>query len=107
MAFVSMPARSDIPCYDYEIQLEQVIYNIVICFNERTGFWYMDIADQNNVALLSGIKLVTGELLINQYADSSLPPGQFFIFDTSNTNSDPGRETLGTIHRLLYRESTT
>lgn len=107
MAIVGIPVRSDIPCYDYEIQLEQVIYTLSICYNDRTGFWYMDIADQNGLNLLTGIKLVHGILLTNQYPSTSLPPGQFFIFDTTDQNSDPGRDTLGKIHKLFYRESTT
>lgn len=107
MSIVGIPVRSDIPCYDYQINLEGSVYTLSFCYNDRNGFWYMDIADQNGTLILSGIKLVGGVLLNSQYPNISLPPGDFFIYDSTSKNTDPSKYTLGKVHKLFYRESTT
>lgn len=107
MAYLEMPIRSDIPAYFFQIALEKVFYNFDFNWNDRGQYWVMSISDQQEVAIISGIKLVTGIDILEKYKKVGMPLGSFFILDTTGKNTDPNKDNFGVTHFLIYRESTT
>lgn len=107
MGYVSIPVRSDLPSYKFQIELERVIYGLSFSYNSRESRWFMDILDSMGNPLVTGIKLLTAWAIASRFQSSELPPGEFFLLDTAGENKDPTRDDLGSRILMIYRESTT
>lgn len=92
---IIIPTETDSPSYTQVITIGDAAYNVGFNWNEREGFWYMDIADANNAPIVVGIKLVANWNLTQQYKDSRLPDGFILCVDQSGSGRDPGRNDLG------------
>ena len=107
MAYVKLPVRADLPAYEFELELEGRVFFFSFNWNARVGRWFMTIKDQAQVAIVSGVKLLTGWPLLERFQDVRLPLGTLFVIDSANEGQDPQIDTLGGRHILMYRESTT
>lgn len=105
MAVLLMPIRSDLPSYEFQIDLEGSLYTFRFKFNRRMERWSMDIADENGVALLVGIPLHIDLDLIRRFKNTGLPPGNFYLVDESGEGKPATRETMGGDHKLFYIEA--
>lgn len=105
MATLVMPVVADTPAYDFDLELEQVLYKFSFRYNERMDRWLMDIRDQNDVPILLGTVLITNYSLIERFKSASLPPGEFFVLDEAGNKLDAIREALGNDNKLFYVES--
>jgi len=100
-----IPVRADLPAYTFQIDLEGKLYTFTFRYNERMDRWLMDIADENENPLLSGIVILTDYNLIERFKDDALPPGEFFALDESGEQKYAGREDLGNDIKLFYVEA--
>ena len=107
MAYLKIPVRSDLPAYEFQIELEKKIYFLSFNWNSRIGKWFMDIKDADQLDIIRGVKLLTSWPILYRFKDIRLPLGTFMVVDTANKNADPGVADLGNRHILMYRESTT
>ena len=107
MSYLQIPVRSDIPAYEFQIELEQQLYFLLFSYNDREGRWFLDILDSLQSPIVRGIKLLTGWPVVSRFQDTRLPPGEFFMLDTAGQNKDAGRDDLGTRVLMIYRESGT
>lgn len=89
-----------IPFTDAPLQSETILgFDLRFYWNVRDNSWRMDII-QNDAALIRGVKLVVGVLLIRPYA---LEIGAFFVFQNSFNLSDPTRDGFSTNQfQLIY-----
>lgn len=101
MALV-MPTRTDLPHYDFTIDLDGVTFGFEFRWNDRDGAWYFSIADVNGSPLLSGRRVVLGIPLLSRFRDPRLPAGELTAIDTLGTDAPPGITELGARVRLLY-----
>lgn len=106
MAFLQLPVRSDVPAYDFQTELDGVLYTLGFTYNARAGYWVMDIYDSNDIAVVVGIRVITGWLLSNRFVMPGLPPGDFFVYDTSGKNEDPLQNDFGTTKLLMYADES-
>ena len=106
MAFLQLPIRSDIPAYDFQAELDGVLYTLGFSYNTRAGYWTMDIFDSNETPILVGIRVISGWLLTNRFVMAGLPPGDFLVYDTSGKNEDPLQADFGTTKILLYADAS-
>lgn len=104
---LEIPVRSDIPSYEFKTDLENVLYNFSIRWNERMATWIMDIGDEQGVIIVGGIPLLTGINILGPYKNELLPPGLFVVYDETGENRNPTRENFGVDIKLLYQESTS
>lgn len=107
MAYLECPTRNDLPSYDYIISLDGVNYTLTYTFNIRMGKWFLSLGDQVGNVLVSQVPVVATWPLFDRFKDLTIPPGTVFAYDSSNTNTDPGRFDLGDRVRILYAESGT
>lgn len=107
MALLEIPVRSDLPAYDFQIELEKVQYTLSFNWNARMKSWFMDIGDKDGNPLLSGLKMYASYPLKYKFKDTALPPGEFLLLDTTNQNKDPQQDDLGSRVILMYQESGT
>lgn len=105
MATLIIPVRADLPAYKFQIDLEAKLYTFKFRYNERMDRWVMDIADENENALLSGIAILTDWDLIGRFKNDALPPGTFLAMDESGERKYAAREDLGNDIKLFYIES--
>lgn len=57
------------------IVLANVTYNLTVKWNSKSECWVVDLADANDVPIVSGIPLVTGADLFEQYGYLALGGG--------------------------------
>lgn len=70
----------------FSVAVFGIVYNFKQLWNEY-GFWTLDIKTADNIVLVYGVKIITGELLLKQYPQ--IP------FDLTGSNgSDPTRDNL-------------
>lgn len=101
MAKYRVPVFLDVSFYTYTAQLEGRTYRFVFSFNERSQSWYMDIADDNDLAIVQGQRL-SNDFPLARSRDSRRPPGMFVCISLEDDNSDPALADLGRRVKLLY-----
>lgn len=70
----------------FNASVDNLVYSFKQLWN-TIGFWTLDITDPDGVVLVYGVKIVTKERILQQYAD--IP------FDLLSANDeDPSRHTL-------------
>jgi hypothetical protein len=87
------------------VSLEGVDYQLGFGFNDREGFWYMDLLDTEDNPIVYGIKLVSNVPLLRSLRVAPRPPGELMIVDTRTPARDPGFDDLGVNVFLGYIES--
>ena len=106
MATLVLPIRSDYKAYDFQVDLEGIIYTLDFGFNTRSSRWYMSIYDQAKENLLIGdIPVLINIPLHDQYIDENLPPGRFIALDETGNNKEATVDNFGTDIKLFYQES--
>jgi len=105
MAFLEIPTNSDSEHFDFEIDLEGVVFTLEFSYNKRRDIWVMTIIDSSENILLGNIPLLTNIPLTDQYVDEELPPGRFILLDETGENRDASRNNLGSTIKLYYDEA--
>lgn len=94
-----LPITSD-PARSFTTEFEDGKYTITTRYNERGGFWTIDLLrDVDQVQLLSGVPLLLGQDLLAPYA---LGIGGLIATDVGQTETDAGPEDLGERVILMY-----
>lgn len=78
-----------------------VSYNMRLVWNSASNCWVLDIADQNNVAIVLGIPLVTGVDLLAQYEYLGIGGNLVCLTDT-NPDLVPTYQNLGDSSHLYF-----
>jgi hypothetical protein len=96
-----IPIESGLTNFDYQVELDSTIYNMSIYWNDREEHWYMDIYNEDQLALLLGAKLVQSYDMLKDYNDVRLPPGLLLYFKAA-TDAAETADSLGTDYTLVY-----
>lgn len=91
--------------FSYDIELAGELFRLFFSWNARETSWYMDIQDQNEANILTGIKMVPMYQLLRQYrAYDTLPNGDFMLWDLNQdpVNSDVSFDNFGRRYQLLF-----
>lgn len=105
MAFLEIPTNSESEHYDFEIDLDGIVYTLEFLYNKRRDLWIMRILDLEQNVSLGDTPLLTNIPLIDQYVDENLPAGRFILLDETGQNRDAGRNDLGASIKLFYEEA--
>lgn len=82
-------------------------YQASFQYNDREGFWYFDLLDDEGTAIRSGIKVVSNYPIIRLCKSTDRPPGDLMFLDTRVEPADAGLEELGEEVVFAYEESST
>ncbi len=107
MSTLTVPTRTDLGAYTFQVELDSLVYRFAFQFNDREGFWYLSIADESGVAIRSGIKVVVNTPLFRLIASEDAPPGELLAIDTTNADNEPGLTDLGESVLLTYVEEAS
>lgn len=73
-------------------------------WNSREAAWYLDIADQDELPIVTSRKVTVGFPLITRCVDVRQPKGMLMAVDTTGKEQDPGFDDFGTRVQLVYFE---
>ena len=75
------------PCYFYGVNLDNSNYYFKLTWNDRVEFWTLEIQDETQTPIVSGIKLVLNYDLIQDYKHLPVPLGGLMVVDFSGDES--------------------
>jgi hypothetical protein len=85
----------------FQITLAGVVYTLTVRWNDMNEAWTLDLADQNQNPIVSGIPLVTGVDLLAPYGHLNIG-GQLIAQTTNDTNAVPTLANLGSSGNLYF-----
>lgn len=85
----------------FQIPLAGVTYSMTIKWNWTNASWILDIADASGNPLISGIPLVTGADLLEQYGYVGIG-GSLYVQTDNEPNVVPGYSDLGITGHVYF-----
>lgn len=107
MAIRMMPFTNGEKVYRFRVDLEGEFFRFNVKFNQREGFWYFDMLDDEGTRIISGKKIVIGFPLLRWLASRNRPLGEMFAYDTRSGGNEAGTDDLGTLIEVAYFEQAT
>jgi hypothetical protein len=92
----------DAPHSVQRVTLGEQDFTLTLEWIQRESFWYLSLADANEVPILTGRKVVANFPLLARVTDARAPAGELIAVDVSGANADPGRTDLGTRVLLTF-----
>ena len=84
------------------MQLSGTTYQMLVQWREAFAqCWLLDLSDQDGNALVSGIPLVPGHDLLEQFPDLAIP-GQLWVSTDGDPEALPTFDNLGVQSHLYY-----
>jgi len=103
---LQIPVDNTLYSQQFTITLEGTLYTMHIYWVDRDGRWYMDLSDGNGNLIVGGVALVLAIDLLGKFNEAAIPPGMFYMFDTTGTNTEASLTNFGQSVLLYYMEST-
>jgi hypothetical protein len=101
VSVLEIPTESPAESWTQETALDGRTYRLTFRWNTREGYWYLHIADTDDLMIASSLKLVPGALLLRHCVDyGRRPPGEIIVLGT------PNRDTLQNGGFVFYNEAT-
>jgi hypothetical protein len=100
-----VPTTADAVLYSQVTALDGSDFVLTFALNLRDGRWYLDIADQDSVAIAVNIPLTVNFDLLNRVIDPRRPPGKLVCIDPTGADQDPGPGTAPTLFYVEASES--
>ena len=85
----------------FTVDMDGVDYTLDFHFNDREGFWYMDVLDIDGNIVRAGLKVVINFPLLLRWAGTDRPDGELLCLNTYS-DDEPGLEDLGTNAIMIY-----
>ena len=105
MATFIIPTRGDIQDYNQTVTLDGALFNLEFRFNQRDDAWTLNVLDESQVRIRSGIKLVANFPLLRVLRNLKRPLGELVSLDTRVLPAPPRQEELGEIIELTYLDA--
>ena len=80
-------------------------FNFFLKFNTESSCWVLDIKDSSNNGIVTGINLVTGANLLEQYSYLKIGSAYLAKIDNSLTDDLPTEYNLGTSFLLIWSDT--
>jgi len=101
---LDIPFSNRFANFSEEVILDGVSYRLDFTYNVRSRQWSMSVLDIDLIPLIEGIPLVLNFNLFAQYPGRDLPPGEFYVVDTTDKEESVTRDNIGIITTLVYIE---
>ena len=85
----------------FSVTLIGVSYNMAVRWSIPQNCWMLDIADTNDIPILSGIPMITGADLLEQYGHLGIG-GQLIVASDNDPIEVPTYTSLGTLGHLFF-----
>jgi len=101
VSIFNIPVQNRTDANRLTVELSGAFYELRFLFNANESLWYMDLI-KDSVAIVSAIKLVSGDNLLAQFKAYDVPAGRLFIEDKDGLYSDPNETNFGESVFLRY-----
>ena len=105
MAIIQIPVTSNIPDSQFSIDLQGTVYLLRFKLNERINRFTMDILLEDGTPLVEGVMITADWLFMDRFKDSRLPAGKFLVIDNEDLSREPGVDSFGVTHTMVYVEA--
>jgi hypothetical protein len=105
MATLVIEIDPNIDSQRWRQDFEGVTYILRFCYNAREEMYNFEIYDLDE-NLIGSNPLVLGQIIFQENPDSRLPPGFFFLTDSTKEGGPADQEKIGRSVFLYYQEST-
>jgi hypothetical protein len=94
-----IPLKTGVPSQTFKVDLEGNTYNFRVMYNSRIGVWTFDLSDEDGNPLASGVTMVLGADLIDQF---NLGIGSLIMVSLSPQRADASDSNLGSEILLVH-----
>lgn len=84
----------------FRIQLASTTYTLRVIWRDAAG-WIMDVMDSGSTPILSGVPLVTGANLLQQYPELGIN-GALVVVCDNGAPDEPTKTNLGAFSHLAF-----
>lgn len=91
----------------FTMTLAGTVYTLTVKWNDMGGYWILNIADSNDVALVSNIPLITGADLLDGLAYLGIGGSLFVSTNGSSSDAIPTLDNLGVDSNLYFQTDIT
>lgn len=102
MAIHYIPIQQGEPNYRIGIAIQGVAYLMDVRWNVRDAAWYLDLYDQNEKPIRTGLKCMLGTYLGRTCNQSPFTDGVFRVCDTSGVGRDATFDDFGGRVQLVF-----
>jgi hypothetical protein len=102
---VIVPVRQDLIEWVQRTRLDGLLYVLRFKWNARDQSWIVDILDESEAPIRTGIKIVEGFPLLRTIAVAGRPPGELAAIDPTGRDMEAAQETLGVDVLLAYLDA--
>lgn len=107
MAIFQIPTFTDPANYQMTIDLDGTIFGLIFIYNPRDAHWRVDIEDESGVRIRSGLKLVTGWPVLNNWRAQNRPHGELIMIDPGGEDREADLNAIGQTIFLTYIEEAS
>ncbi len=79
-------------------------YRMFFRWNVRAGFWYVDFANDTNVAQVRSVRMNLSKDKLAAFKHQDVPQGSFDVIDVTGTGTEPTLESFGSTVNIRYVE---
>lgn len=79
----------------HRVTLGGTLYNFKYQYNTRDQRWRLSITDSTGVDVMSGLKLMENQLLLERYNTPNFSHGDLYCLRSKQTDNPVGRDNLG------------
>lgn len=105
MAISILPLTPKLPYYDFDVELDEVLFRLEFRFNGRDDAWYMKVSDLENRILRCGIKILDEWPLLRRWGTVEAPAGEIVAVNQGSTSGPPTLEELASDVLLHYLDA--
>lgn len=105
MALFDLPVRNDVTNYDFDVELDGVVFNLRFYFNSRDEYWYLDLRTEAGAPLILGRRIVVDGPLTKRFRDAGLPAGEIGLVDMRQKAIEATQESFGVDNLLMYLDA--
>lgn len=91
--------------FDLIVDLEGRDFQFFFKWNDREGFWYVDVLNSAGEPIRTGLKCVINWPLLRTCQTRERPFGSIMVVDTRPEPTETGLENLGTLALFSYSNS--
>lgn len=102
MAVHVIPVVPSIANYSFETYIEDVQYTFGVRWNERDGFWYLDVTDADGYPIVRGERIVLNAYIGRKSTHPLFRNGVLAAIETSGSMLDATFDDLGIRVELRY-----
>ncbi len=99
---VEIPVTSDATEAALYVALDDVVYRLLVTWDERAAQWVLDLYTEDDVPIAVGVPILVDFPLLRPTLHARAPLGVLWPRDTSGMGLDPGRYDLGVRVKLYY-----